>query len=71
MPIPNIISSFLVAWNRTAGANEKNVILKEYISVIRNYISFSPNDFSVLVGIHAFFFNKRIEERKSKLLDID
>ncbi|CAF1120748.1 unnamed protein product [Adineta ricciae] len=68
MPIPNIIASFLVAWNRTNNANEKNVILKDYVSVIRNYISFSPNDFSVLVGIHAFFYNTQIEECKRELM---
>ncbi|UJR08581.1 hypothetical protein I4U23_012840 [Adineta vaga] len=68
LPLPNVVASYIAAWYRNSNVNEKNIILKEYMSTIMKHISHDPNDYTVLIGIHAFFYNERIEGNKRELM---
>lgn len=46
--------------------NEKNIIMNEHLSTIMKYVPNHIDDYTILLGIHAFFYNERIQENKSK-----
>lgn len=64
--VPNIICSYLTAWHRKLNPNNKVLLLKKYISIIQEFMSYKNNDCDVLFGIQAFFYHENIEEDKSK-----
>ncbi len=47
--------------------NEKNIIINEHLSTIMKHIPYHIDDYTILLGIHAFFYNERIQGNKSKL----
>lgn len=65
-PLPILVNSYITAWYRRVEAQEKLILLNEYLSTVIKYISHHNNDFVVLLGIHAFFFNENVQGNKSK-----
>jgi hypothetical protein len=46
---------------------EKSILLNEHISTIQQYLSKRKNDFDLLIGIQAFFYNNAIRGEKCEL----
>ena len=46
--------------------NEKNIVIKEHLATIMKHVPNYIEDYTVLLGIHAFFYNERIQGNKSK-----
>ncbi|CAF3525801.1 unnamed protein product, partial [Rotaria sp. Silwood2] len=65
---PILVCSYLAAWHRTSGMNEKLILLNEHISTIQNYIQNRNSGYFILLGILAFFFNESIQENKREMM---
>ncbi|CAF3835505.1 unnamed protein product [Adineta steineri] len=67
-PLPVFVCSYLTAWYRCSQTEHKSIILKEHISTIMKHIPIDIDNYTALVGIHAFFYNHIISENKRQLM---
>ncbi|CAF3566102.1 unnamed protein product [Rotaria sordida] len=65
---PILVCSYLTAWHRKLGINEKIILLNEHLSTIKEHVGNRHSSYVVLLGIHAFFFNESIQGNKREMM---